>query len=574
MADLLIDVGSTFIKYSVYEKGKFALQQKIKFPEPLINEGERFTVSLESIRNAIFDIFEKCDCYKCEKAFFSVQMHGFVLKKKDGSFSDYISWRDMSGDISAAELGNIDFEAMGTSLKRNLPAAKLFLYDDGEFFTLGSYISYMLTGVNATHITDACASGFFFAETGKENEISKGMKKPKAYKSVTEVGYYKKIRIYTPVGDHQTSFLGSGAGDKKYLLNIGTATQLSCLDNDKIGGKHEKRPYFNSMRLHTVSGLVGGGRIIDGEGFDELFDRIIEAMKLLPKKNAFTIGGGGGAFVSSYLKEKLEALGFEVTLSKNNIGIEGLKMIADNMIPKMGTMLSEITFPNFPIIAKNCGLDFFILDNEHGYFDYGDIARLTLNSRLCGMDMIVRIGDSGRAHITKLADMGVNGFLLPMTNTAKDIEQVIKYAKYPPIGKRGVSTTRAHTLYDPPSLSEYMPMANEKMKIFAQIETVEGLENIDDILATDAVDGIFIGPNDLSVDMNCIGDKDMIIGAITKIMLAAEKAQKSCGIITGDKKLLSAALGGSIQMVCVGSELNMLINGCKKIKEDIKNVNG
>jgi 2-dehydro-3-deoxyglucarate aldolase/4-hydroxy-2-oxoheptanedioate aldolase len=238
---------------------------------------------------------------------------------------------------------------------------------------------------------------------------------------------------------------------------------------------------------------------------------------------------------------------------------------------KAGTMLSEICFSNFPIIAKNNDLDFFIVDNEHGYFDYSDIAQLSVKSALAGLDMIVRIGDSSRGHITKLADMGVCGFLLPMTNTPEDIEQVIRFAKYPPVGKRGVSTTRAHTLYNPPPLSEYMPAANERMKIYAQIETVEGVRNIDAILAVPEVSGIFIGPNDLSVDMECINDKESVLQAVIRIIEAANAAGKPCGIITGDKMLIETARQHGIKMVSIGSELNMLINGCKKIKEALTN---
>ena len=65
-----------------------------------------------------------------------------------------------------------------------------------------------------------------------------------------------------------------------------------------------------------------------------------------------------------------------------------------------------------------------------------------------------------------------------MTNTADDVRKVVEYAKYSPIGKRGISTMRAHTLYAPPSLAEYMLEANERVKVYAQIETELGVKNI------------------------------------------------------------------------------------------------
>lgn len=576
MTCLLIDVGSTFIKYSVYDNcsKETLLSDKLAFAGHRSNEKGRFCIPLSLINDSIYEIFDRTQFANCKKAFFSVQMHGFVLRYPDGRFSDYVSWRDLSGDISDRRIKEIDFDRMGTSLKKNLPLAKLAFQDiEGEFFTLGSYIAWRLTQNNATHITDACASGFFYADTGKCNEYTGSMIMPKVSNAVIPIGSYRDIVIYSPVGDHQVSFLGSGARHDSYLLNIGTATQISCLqDTSNLSGQCEKRPYFDKNRLYTVSGLVGGDVIFDGKNQDKLFLQVENAIKELPIKNKIIIGGGGGEKIYSFLKEKFEKMGLKCTLAKNNIGVEGLKMIANDNRIRVGTMISEICFSSFPIIAKNSGLDFIIVDNEHGYFDYSDIAALTVNARLIGLDMIVRIGDSGRGHITKLADMGVCGFMLPMTNNAEDIERVIEYAKYPPFGKRGVSTTRAHTLYNPPPLADYMLTANKNMKIYAQIETVSGVEHIEEILSVPEVSGVFIGPNDLLVDMNCIGNKLRIMEAIKKVALAAHYANKPFGIITGDEELINACKENNVSMISVGSELNMLINGCKKITK-IKETN-
>lgn len=578
MPCLLVDVGSTFIKYNVYEEISKAilLSNRIPFPSPNLNKDDRFSVPISKINKSLDIVFSVAKKFSCAKIFFCVQMHGYILRSQSNGFGDYISWRDNSGDISDPRLKDIDLNEMGTSLKRNLPLVKLVFKDvAGEFFTLGSYIAWYFTGNNATHITDAAASGFFFADSGKRNGFCEELKMPKVYTNVRSVGSCRGIRIYSVIGDHQSSFLGSGAEDDKYLLNIGTATQISCVCTSKYpNGEYEKRPYFDGKRLCTVSGLIGGGEIFDGKGYDTLLFQIEKAMERLPLKNEIVLGGGGSERFYSFFSEKIKEFGLKCSLVKENIGIEGLKMIADKTEIKTGTMLSEICFSNFPIIAKKNGLNFIIVDNEHGYFDYSDIAQLTVKSKLVGLDMIVRIGNSDRGHITKLADMGVTGFLLPMTNTPEDIEKVIKYAKYPPTGKRGVSTTRAHTLYSPPPLDEYMEEANRKIKIYAQTETAEGIKNLDKILALEEVDGVFIGPNDLSVDLNCVGDKRAIIKIIEQIAGIANDANKPFGIITGDKSLIDASINNNVSMISVGSELNMLINGCKqikKIKEEIYN---
>ena len=96
---------------------------------------------------------------------------------------------------------------------------------------------------------------------------------------------------------------------------------------------------------------------------------------------------------------------------------------------------------------------------------------------------------------------------------------------------------------------------------------MSGVENIEEILAVDGVDGVFIGPNDLSCDMGCIGDNGPILAAIEKIAVAAKKANKPFGIITTTKAFIDKALACGASMISYGSELNMIANECKKIRE-------
>lgn len=575
MRSICIDVGSTFVKYFIFDSAKndAVLAEKIPFPNPALKSKILYEVASADIKAAVMQILDIALDYGCTKCFFSVQMHGYLTRNSKGTFSNYISWKDTRGDISSPYFEQIDFNKNGTSLKRNLPIVKIHnkgLTSKTEFFTLGSYITYFLTGVNATHKSDGCASGFFNAET-LEPILLDNITLPTVYNDLRALGWYKNIAVYTPFGDHQTSFLGSKAEDG-YLLNVGTATQLSTLGKSGMNLPNvEERPYFNDNRLLTVTNLTRGEVLFDGYDLKEFSDEIFFAMKKLPAKSKMYVGGGGAEIVFDYLKYHLADYGVECIMCDDNIGMEGLKMIAQENTVKLGTMLSEVCFPNFPIILKNSNLDFFIVDNEHGSFDYSFISAIVMNANLCDLKSIIRISDNSRKDIIKFADMGAGGFLLPMTNTAEDIKQVVKYGKYAPIGSRGISTNRAHTLYNPPPIDQYMEMANKKVKVYAQIETVMGVQNIDEILAVEGVDGVFIGPNDLSCDMGCIGNFEPIKEAISKVAEAAQKWGKTYGIITAEKPLIEHALSKNVDFISYGSEINMLKSGCKNI---IKQING
>ncbi|MDD6994631.1 MAG: aldolase/citrate lyase family protein [Candidatus Borkfalkiaceae bacterium] len=234
---------------------------------------------------------------------------------------------------------------------------------------------------------------------------------------------------------------------------------------------------------------------------------------------------------------------------------------------KRGIMLSEIAFAHFPVLFKNNGLDFFIVDCEHGGFDYADVARIVMNARLANIFVMIRLPNNMRKDIIKYMDMGADGLLLPMTNTAADIAQVVKFAKYPPIGQRGISTMRAHTLYAPPKTEEYLPTANARTKVYAQIETRKGLENVREILNTAGVDGCFFGPNDFSADCGCLnnGNAPQALEAISEIGRAATNTQKTAGIITNNKNYLNAAKTCGFELYSVGSELGAIAEYCKKI---------
>lgn len=229
---------------------------------------------------------------------------------------------------------------------------------------------------------------------------------------------------------------------------------------------------------------------------------------------------------------------------------------------KIGTMLSEIKFSNYPVMLKNNNYDFLLLDCEHGGFDYNFVYELITKSNLTGIDIYIRLPDNSRGDITKYMDMGANGLILPMTNKSEDILKVVEYGKYAPLGKRGISTMRAHTQYNCGKLSDYMKSSNTRTKIFAQIETKQGLENLEEIISVDGVYGAILGPNDLACDLGSPGDVNslIIMEAIKKLAVTAKLFNKKSGIITNNKDLLVFSQNQSLDYISVGSELSFLNN--------------
>lgn len=568
MKILLLDFGSSFVKYSFYDNRAKKNTEifSLEFPSPVIDAGSCYEVEHHRIDEVLWRVISEAESNGCVAAFICVQMHGYLMKYQD-EFSNYISWKDKRGNAYLNSVEKKELFDKGTVLKGNLPRVSLCSYaslEDTEFFTLGSYISYILTGNNVTHITDACASGLFYVDTCASDNPFEGLALPTAVREIKPCGKYKNMDIYPPMGDHQISFLGARALEGEAVLNLGTAAQFSLLvdeDSERFDGI-EYRPYFvKGHRIATLSGISG----VDTE---TTVMRIKSVEKAFGKIQGILISGGGASDKYDYFANEFEKLGYKVEPRCYNVGNEGLRRIADSVYFCRGTMLSEAEFVNFPFILKKAGLDFFIIDNEHGSFENKTVTALAIHSKSVDVQAIVRLPNNERAMITKLADGGVNAFLLPMTNRKEDIEKVIEYAKYSPVGKRGISTTRVHTGYGVADIKEYMKQANKTMKVYAQIETRLGVENVEEILNVPGLEGIFIGPNDLSCDYNCIGDTEKIKGLISVICRACLKKDKPCGIITTDKALIKHALLSGCSMVSCGSEINMLIKGSKEIKNE------
>lgn len=239
-----------------------------------------------------------------------------------------------------------------------------------------------------------------------------------------------------------------------------------------------------------------------------------------------------------------------------------------------GSMLSEVCFPNIAMMYKNAGLDFTIIDCEHGAFDYSQVAATVTAFRLSGMRAIVRIPEIRREPITKYLDMGADGLLAPMVKDADDAKRLVGFGKYQPTGNRGLSINRAHSRYAPGDMNEYLATANRRVRLYAQIELVSALEDVERIAAVDGIDGIFVGPTDLSMALGVFNrlDSPVLLDACRRVAEAAGAAGKVSGIITGNAGLISACRAFGMSVFCMGSETRLLSSGLSGIAGKLSDI--
>lgn len=214
-----------------------------------------------------------------------------------------------------------------------------------------------------------------------------------------------------------------------------------------------------------------------------------------------------------------------------------------------------------PLVAESAaraGFDCVTLDMQHGLHDPASVMRCIGAVALAGKPAIVRVPVGDFAMASRALDMGAGAVIAPMINSVADARAFAKAMKYPPIGERSWGPVRAMQLADAADPVAYLRRANGETLAFAMIETREAMALVDDILAVPGIDGIFIGPSDLSIALSngtsvdpLRADNAEAIGAILAAVKAAGKLAATYAI-TGAQARGYAELG--FDLVAIGSD--------------------
>jgi 4-hydroxy-2-oxoheptanedioate aldolase len=214
-----------------------------------------------------------------------------------------------------------------------------------------------------------------------------------------------------------------------------------------------------------------------------------------------------------------------------------------------------------PLVTEICagaGFDWLAIDAEHGPQHMpGILAQLQAMGGYPTCHPVVRVPSADPAGLKQYLDIGAQTLLVPMVETAEAAAAVVRACRYPPLGERGIGGARAAGWG---RYVDYLEVANREVCVLVQVETVRALGNLDAILAVPDLDGVFIGPADLSASMGHLGNPshpavtEAVLEAIGRITAAGIPA----GILTRDENLARQLLAGMAQFVAVGVETRIL----------------
>jgi 4-hydroxy-2-oxoheptanedioate aldolase len=225
-------------------------------------------------------------------------------------------------------------------------------------------------------------------------------------------------------------------------------------------------------------------------------------------------------------------------------------------------------------ICAGAGFDWLLIDGEHSPNDLRTILQQAqVIAAYPGTHAIARVpvghGHVGTALIKQYLDLGIQTLLVPMVDTAQQATELVRAMRYPPDGIRGMGGARASRWGRYPN---YAKEANAQVCLLVQAETREALNNLEAIAATEGVDGIFIGPADLSASLGHVANPGHpeVQAAIDDAIERITRAGKAAGILTTDEALARRYLEMGATFVAVGLDNNLLARATSELAAKFK----
>jgi 2-keto-3-deoxy-L-rhamnonate aldolase RhmA len=234
----------------------------------------------------------------------------------------------------------------------------------------------------------------------------------------------------------------------------------------------------------------------------------------------------------------------------------------------LGTMVTLPSAATAEILAS-LGFDWLFVDGEHGPLETAELAAILQvagDKTAC----IVRVPEAAEVPIKKALDLGAAGIIVPQVNTAEQAANVVRYARYPPEGARGVGLARAHGYGQ--RFREYLDAANREIAVIVQAEHALAVENIDAIARVPGVDAVLLGPYDLSASLGKMGqiDDPAVVRAIRRVTDACRAAGMPLGFFGVTAGAVAPYAAQGYTLLVAGVDTLFLGQGAKALLAELK----
>ena len=236
---------------------------------------------------------------------------------------------------------------------------------------------------------------------------------------------------------------------------------------------------------------------------------------------------------------------------------------------------TSLGHPSITEMLTGAEMDFVGIDLEHSTISLEQSQRIIAAAHAGGAACLPRIASHNGEQIKRLLDSGADGIIAPNVSTPEEIERLLAWCAYPPRGRRSYGIARAQgygTRFD-----EYVTTWNARSTLIIQIESIHAVERIETLLAVDEVDGVMIGPYDISGSLKIPGQLDhpLVLEACARIREACARFQKPCGtqLVEPTQERVTAALEQGYRFIVLASDVFILWKWAERMRTLIRTVN-
>ena len=222
-------------------------------------------------------------------------------------------------------------------------------------------------------------------------------------------------------------------------------------------------------------------------------------------------------------------------------------------------------------ICAGAGFDWLVIDSEHGPFDLPAVLSHLQAIAAYDVAAAVRPVSDDRNVLKQLLDTGAQTLVVPMVESAEQAAELVRSVRYPPAGVRGLGTSLARAARWG-RIPGYLHKANEQICLIVQIETIRAVQALPGILEVDGVDGVFVGPSDLSASMGHIGNARHpdVVKVIRDVLQKTRAAGKAAGILVLDPAQAQEYRDCGANMIGIGTDTLLLANSAQRLAGSVK----
>ena len=233
-----------------------------------------------------------------------------------------------------------------------------------------------------------------------------------------------------------------------------------------------------------------------------------------------------------------------------------------------GTMIT-IPSPAVAEVLVEQGYDWFFIDGEHGALEPPQILEIL---RAVGhrITCLVRVPEASEVAIKKVLDFGAHGIIVPQVNHAKTVADIVRWSYYAPMGSRGVGLARAHRYGA--TFQQYVAQANDQVVVMVQAEHIEAVNEIESIVSVPGIDGIQLGPYDLSASMGLMGqvESDEVQEALDRVCKACRARDLPVASFGVSTDSLEKDLRRGVRLICGSTDTILLGQGAAGFQKKLK----